>query len=149
ARSNQLSLARNCHRRGLLRILVRARGRDVRAEKRMWRHGTRLVLRMELAPEKPRMAFQLHDLHEFSVGRGPGHVESSLLERRYILGIALVAMAVALFDQVDAVCFASERAFLQGARIFSEAHRAAQRLDSNEIAKFEDHLVRRFVIELR
>ena len=52
------------------------------------------------------------------------------------------------FDKIDAIRLASDRPFLQRAWIFSEPHHAAERLDADQIAQLEDHLVRRFVIEL-
>src|SRR5437870_8988226 len=115
----------------------------------MRRRRTRFVFRMELAADEPGMAFELDDLDEFAVRRCAGDVESALLERRHVLRIDLVAVAMPLFDEIDAVCLAGDRSFLQRARIFSKPHRAAERFDADQIAKLEDHFVRCFVIEFR
>src|SRR3954451_7199108 len=98
---------------------------------------------MELAAEEPRVAFQLDDLDELAVGREAGHAEAAFLELRHVLGIDLVAMAVALVDLLDSICLPRDRTFLQRARILAEAHRAAEGVDADEVAQLVDDLVRR------
>src|SRR5688572_27571040 len=58
-------------------------------------------------------------------------------------------MAVALFDHLHAVRVAGDGALAQVARIFAEAHRAAEGVDADEIAQLVDDFVRRLIIELR
>src|SRR5947199_2649035 len=115
----------------------------------MRRARTRFVLRVELAADEPRMSFQLHHLHELAVGRRAGDAHAALLELRHVLRIHLVAMAMALFDELRAVRLARERAFLQRARILAEPHRAAEGVDADQIAQLVDDFVRRLIVELR
>src|ERR1043165_7293066 len=95
------------------------------------------------------MALELDHLDELAVGRRAGDAEAALLELRDVLGVDLVAVAVALLDEIGAVRGAGDRAFLQRARILAEAHRAAQGVDADEVAQLVDDLVRRLVVELR
>src|SRR5258706_11889598 len=104
---------------------------------------------MELAADEPRVAGQLDDLHELAIGRRARDVEAAVLELRYVLRVHLVAVPVALFDQLDAVGLARDRAFLQAARVLAEPHRAAEGVDADEVAQLVDDLVRRLVVELR
>src|SRR5258708_31340059 len=109
----------------------------------------RFVLGVELAAEEPGMAFQFDDLDKLSVGGEAGHVESALLELRHIFRIHFVAMAMALVDQIAAVGLVRDRALLQPAWIFPEAHSPAESVDANEIAQLVDDFVRRLIVELR
>src|ERR1051325_3023362 len=109
----------------------------------------RLVLRMELAAHEPRVVGQLHDLHELAVGRSARHAQTALLQRRHVLRVHLITMAVPLFDRIRRVRLAGERAVAQERRVLAEAHRAAEGVDADEIAQLVDDLVRRLVVELR
>src|SRR5712692_3364729 len=104
---------------------------------------------MELAAEEPGMVLELDDLDELSIGREAGHAESFLLERRNVLRIHFVAMTMALFDEIGSIRFARNRSFAQLTWILAQPHRAAKSVDADQIAELVDHLVRRFVIELR
>src|SRR5436305_10178286 len=104
---------------------------------------------MELAAEEPRVAFQLDDLHELTVGREAGHAETALLELRHVLGVDLVTMAVAFVDLLDSIRLPRDRTFLQRARILAEPHRAAEGVDADQIAQLVDDFVRRLIVELR
>ena len=72
---------RHLHRR-LVRVLVRARRGDERAEQRVRGHGARFVLGVELAADEPGVAFELDDLDELAVGGDAGDAEAALFELR-------------------------------------------------------------------
>src|ERR1019366_701676 len=76
-------------------------------------------------------------------------METALLELRPVLGIHFVAMAMALVDQIAAVSLVSDRALLQPAWIFPEAHSPAEGIDADQIAQLVDDFVRRLIVELR
>src|SRR4051794_10945561 len=103
---------------------------------------------MELAAEEPRVVFQFNDLDELAVGREAGHAKAALLQLRHVFGVHLVAMAVALVDLLHSIRLPRDRTFLQRARILAEAHRAAERVDADQVAQLVDDFVRRLIIEL-
>src|ERR1035441_4642120 len=98
---------------------------------------------MELAPEIPGMVAQLADLDVRVVRRLAGDLQARRPQALFVFAIELVAVPVALVDFARAVGAVSHAALGQAASPASQAHRAAQLIDSLELAELEDDAVRR------
>ena len=100
------------------------RGDEGREERvRLVRLG--LEFGMALHPEEPRVVFQLDDLDQAALGIPATDRHAGLLEARHVVVVDLKAVAVALGDDLLAVCLPRERAGLEFALVGAEAHRAA------------------------
>ena len=97
-----------------------------------------LEFRMELATQKPGVILQLHDLHEISVGRVAGHLESVAHQDLLVFAIELVAMTVSLGDLSIPVDSACQRAFVQQAGIGAQPHGAAHGIHSQQVSQLVD-----------
>src|SRR3990170_3156559 len=112
-------------RLGLLR-LVRDRRLDEGPEQRMPFARRRSELRVELATDKPGMRGQFHHLAQL-LGLGePGNAQPFFLQPAKVLVVRLVAMPVALVDDVLAVDPACLAARLEGRSLCPKTHGAAQ-----------------------
>src|SRR5438128_11449052 len=96
-------------------------------------------LRMELHGEVPRMSRQLRDLHELAVRRSARDAKAVLGERPLVQTVELVAVTVALVDEVAAVDALRERSGRELAGVAAQAHRAAQLVDAEQIAQLLHH----------
>ena len=76
---------------------------DEPGEQRMRLERLRLELGMELHGDVPRMRRQFDDLDELAVERPADDVEAVFRQRLLVQAVELVAMAVALVDDVFAV----------------------------------------------
>src|SRR6185436_498504 len=94
----------------------------------------RLELRMKLASKKPRMIGQLDYLDKLSVRRFARENKPVPPKLILVTRIELIAMSVTLADLPGTVGPLTKRAFLQHARVCSQPHGAAHRLDSDQIA---------------
>src|SRR5262249_39824626 len=133
----------------LPRRAVSPRRPDEVLEERVAREGLGLQLRVELAAEEPRMvAVELDDLDEFPIGGHPRERESGLPQRREVLLVDLVAVAVAAGDRALAVGAGRDRPGGQLARVLAQSHRAAEGLDTDQVPQLEDDLVFGLLLEL-
>jgi hypothetical protein len=87
--------------------------------------GLRLQLRVELHPHEPRMVGPLDDLGQGAVGAHAGEEQAAFLERRLVVDVDLVAVAVAFADPVGAVDRVDDAVAGEHRFIGAEAHRAA------------------------
>src|SRR3954471_9976047 len=116
---------------------------DERGEQRVRARRLGLELRMELHRQVPRMAGQLGDLDELSIGRASGDAQPFLGERPLVEAVELVAVTMTLVNQPRAVDALRQRSGRQFAGVGAEAHRAAQLVHPEEIAQLVNHLRRR------
>src|SRR5215217_643747 len=110
----------------------------------------RLVFRVKLAADKPRMnvARQLDHLDKLAIGRHAAEHQTFLFEPLSKLRIKLVTMSMTLADLVyTTINSLDQRAGRQPAGPCAESHRAAELLDVHEISQFKNNRVRRFDIE--
>src|SRR5688572_6520558 len=94
-------------------------------EQRMPVARRRGELGMRLAREEPRVVLQLDHLDQQVVHRLRRDHEAGVLELRAVAVVELVAVAMALADDLLAVQLARERAALEARFLRAEAHRAA------------------------
>src|SRR3970040_1114059 len=120
-------LAQGRDRRQGFRLVV-ARGAEEADEQRMAIARRRQEFRVRLAGQEPRVlvARQLDHLHQQVVHRLGGNHQAGVLELRAVAVVELVAVAVALGDDVLAVKLARQRAWLEPLGLHAQAHRAAQ-----------------------
>src|ERR1017187_2381491 len=104
---------------------VTIRRADKRLEKRVRLQRLALELRMELAPQHPRVLGDLADFHVGLVGRLAGDAQSARGEALLVFPIEFVAMAVPLADIERAVGFLRHAAPGQVARPSPQPHGAA------------------------
>ena len=121
---------------------------DEAGEQRMRMRRLRLELRMELHRQIPGMAGELGDLDELAVGRSARDPQAVFGERALVEAVELVAMAMALVNQVGAVDAVGERAGRELAGVAAEPHRAAELVDAEQVAQLVDHLGGRLGIAL-
>src|ERR1700690_105887 len=131
------------------RAAILEAGANERRKQRMWCEGFRLELRMELAADKPGMVGHFDDLNIYAVRCAARDSESGAGERRLVLAIEFVAMAMALGNFQRAIRFIGKRAGLKFARPRAQAHRAAHFVHAQQFAQFVNHAIRRRRIELR
>ena len=89
------------------------------------------------------MARQLRDLHELAVRRPAGNPQTVLDQRPLVQAVELVAVAMALVNEVGSVHALRQRTGRDLARVGAKPHRAAKRVDSEQIAQLVDHFRRR------
>src|SRR5262245_34534170 len=104
------------------------RRRDELAEERRGPRRARLELGMELARDEPGMVGQLDDLDEAALLERPRHHEPVLDELLAVLVVDLVAVAMALVDDVVVVDVPRAGALGELDRLGAEQHRPAQLL---------------------
>src|SRR5215472_15228583 len=82
-------------------------------EQRMRRERLRLELRMELASQEPRMVRRFDNFHINAIGSFAADFESSSRERRLVIAIEFVAMAMALGNLGGLIRARGKRTLLQ------------------------------------
>src|SRR5579871_6120914 len=112
-------------------------------------HGLRFELRMELAPQKPRMPRDLANLHIRPVGSLPGNLQPRRLQRLLILPIELESVTMPFADLARTIRLARKTVLRQHARPRAEPHRAPQLVDALQLPQLENDAMRRRRIELR
>src|SRR5215210_8570312 len=119
--------------RGLWRSLLQARltgslqvaaGGDEAPEEWVRPQRPALELRVKLAPDEERVVFELGYLDESSVGRGAGEDHPGLGKGVPVAVVDLVAVPVALVDEVLVVDLGRQSAWRDLARVVPEAHGA-------------------------
>jgi len=75
----------------------------------MRRKGTTLKFRMELRTNKERMFGNFYNLHEFAIRRGAGNHKTGFLQYLAVRIIYFKAMAMALGNQLFAICLIRAR----------------------------------------
>src|SRR5688572_365781 len=120
------------------RELVAQGGLHESGEQRVRLERLRLELGMELHRYIVRMVGQLDDLHELAVERSADDLEPLLGQRLLEQAVELVAVAVALGDDVAPVERVRPRTRFQPALVRSEPHRPAQIVHAEQIAKLVD-----------
>src|SRR4029079_937812 len=83
-------------------------------------------LRMELDPDEPRMVGALDDLGQLAVRRHAGKDQAAAFERVAIVDVDLVAVAVALADQILAVNRMDDAVAVEPGGIGAQPHGAAE-----------------------
>src|SRR3954462_2449436 len=115
---------------------MRARRADEVLEQRMAGERLGFQLGMELAAEEPRMVlFELDDLDELAIRRHAGERKPRVPERREVLLVDLVPVAVPFRNQGLAVSPRGKRAGAELAGILSEPHGPAERFDADQVAE--------------
>src|SRR5262245_20485505 len=117
-------------------------------KKGMGRQRLRFQFRVRLRAKEPGMVGELYHLDELSVGRFSRKDQAGFGQAVFVSRVNLVPVAVTFGDGGRIVDAFSQRSRRQLALISSEPHRAAHRLDSEQVAQFEDHRVRRIGVEL-
>src|SRR6185503_3589258 len=123
-----------------VRALVAAAGLDEPGKQRVRLQRLRLELRVELHRDVPRVRWQLDDLDELAVERAPHDFEPLLGQRLLVEAVELVAMAVALVDDVAAIEGVRLRPRFQLALVRPEPHRPAEIVHAEQIAQLVDHV---------
>src|SRR5437867_1290815 len=110
--------------------------------------GLRFELGMKLAAQIPGVIRDLADLDVGAIRRLARYAQPGRNQDVFILAIELVAMPMPLADLGCSIGLAGEAAFFQQAGPGAEPHRAAQLVDSLQLAELINHAVRRAGIEL-
>src|SRR5437868_4447142 len=100
-------------------------GADERGKEGMGRERPGFELRMVLYADEPGMVRDLDDLGQDAVGRHAREPQSHLLKPVFVVDVDLIAMAVALADDVLAVDIVHLGSASQVSRIGAEPHGAA------------------------
>src|SRR6201996_1707829 len=108
---------------------------DERSKQRMRLQRLRFELRMELAPEIPRMFRQFANLHVDAIRRLAGKPKTVGRQLRLEIPIELVAMAMPLADFSPVVGALRKAARREHARIRAEPHGAAELIHSLQLTK--------------
>src|SRR6266545_2888542 len=124
-------------RRGRMpvRDLVTMARVDESGEQRVRLQRLRLELGMELHRDVIRVRRQLDDFNELSVERAADDLEPFFGQRLFVQAIELVAMAMALVDDVAAIQRVRLRSRFQLARIGPEPHGATEVIDAEQVAQ--------------
>src|SRR4051812_25250955 len=102
---------------------------DEPGEQRVRLQRLGLELRVELHGDVPGVIPPLDDLDELAVEGAAHDLHAVVGQGLLVEAVELVAVAVALLDHVLAIQLARQRAWLQGARVRAQAHRAAEIVD--------------------
>src|SRR6266850_2573022 len=105
------------------RLLVAIGRGDEFSEEGVGRERPRLVLRVELTGEKPRVLRVLDDLDEASIGGKPRHAQPGLVELRQELLVHLVPVAMPVDRHIRAVGLARETPRREVCGVGAEPHR--------------------------
>src|SRR5436190_87245 len=125
------------------RELVPVARLDESGEQRVRLERLRLELGVELHRDVVGMVGQLDDLDELAIERAADDLQPLVGQRLFIETVELVAMPVALLDDVGAVERVRARSGLQLARVRSQPHRPAQVVDAEQVAQLVDDVGRR------
>src|SRR5438034_3471452 len=128
---------------------ARERGADELPEERRRPRRARLELRVELAGHEPGMVGELDDLDEPTLLERSGHSEPRVDQRRAVVVVDLVAVAVSLVDDGLAVCVVGACPLHELDRLRTQSHRAAEILDLLLLRQQVDHRVRGLRVHLR
>ena len=114
---------------------------DEPGKQRMRAERLGLELGMKLDGQVPGMAGELDDLDELPIERPADNLEAAIEERLLILAVELVAMAMALVDDLLAVEAPGQGVGRQPAGVAAKAHRPTEVVDPEQVPQLVDDLV--------